>query len=63
MTRSKKVMRSQPRKGKKQRGIGTFHSIERFEELITLADAYLSEKTKNASAPTWKEGAKTLIHI
>ena len=63
MTRPKKAMRSQPRKGKKQSGVGAFNSIERFEELINLADADFSENMKNASTPTWKEGAKMLIHI
>ena len=58
MTRSKNAMHSQPRKGKKQRGVGAFHSIDRFEELILLADANFSENMKNVSTPTWKEGGK-----
>ena len=60
MTSSKKAMRSKPRKGKKQRGVGAFHSIGRFEEVIHLADADFSENMKNASTPTWKEGAKNV---
>ena len=60
MTRSTKAKRSQPRKGKKQRGVGAFHSIASFEAVILLADADFSENMKNASPPTWKEGAKII---
>ena len=53
-------MRSKPRKGRKQRGVGKFHTIQRFEEVLNLADADFSENMKNASTPTWKEGAKNV---
>ena len=54
------MIRSKLRKGRKQRDVGKFHTIQRFEEVLNLADADFSENTKNASTPTWKEGAKSV---